>query len=263
MFSGFYLTTKGKALLAKVHTGSEMLEFTRFQVGKGSVASGTLLESMTKLVDGVGYFPVASVRHSANSAIVSFQLTNVGITNGWYFREVGLFANDPTDGEILYAYGNAGNDAELIPASTTSLCEYLFSLNCAIGNAQNVTAVIDSGMIYATKVDVEVAIEQVVGDAVNKVIGGKADKSKNVVVSIGSGNWVGNSAPYTVVVASDLITASNNLMIGLAENATDIQREAARMAEIHCTAQNSGSVTLAADGVKPNVDLPVSIVVLG
>lgn len=160
MFSGFYLTTKGQALLAKAQAG-ETLSFTRFQVGKGSLSSGQSAESVTALIDPVSYFNVAAYKARANNAIISFQLTNAGITNSWYFREVGLFANDPDDGEILYAYGNAGTDADLIPASTASLYECLFSLDIIISNVENVTAEISDGLIYATKKYVDEEIAQV------------------------------------------------------------------------------------------------------
>lgn len=43
-------------------------------------------------------------------------LTNSGLAAGYYLCELGIFATDPDDGEILYAYSNAGANGDYFPA---------------------------------------------------------------------------------------------------------------------------------------------------
>jgi hypothetical protein len=43
-------------------------------------------------------------------------LTNTGLETGYYLCELGIFATDPDDGEVLYAYSNAGDNGDYFPA---------------------------------------------------------------------------------------------------------------------------------------------------
>ena len=43
-------------------------------------------------------------------------LTNSGLATGYYLCELGIFATDPDDGEVLYAYSNAGANGDYFPA---------------------------------------------------------------------------------------------------------------------------------------------------
>ena len=180
MFNGFYITTKGRSLLAKVQTG-KVLQFTRFQVGSGAL-SGQDQSSMVALVSPVSYFPVSALRSNAANAIVSCQIANIGITNEWHFREIGLFANDPDEGEILYAYGNAGSSADLIPSSVENIYECVFSLNCMVGEATEVQAIFDDGLIYATQKYVAETMKKDVEEAVApyRIIAKDANDDGNV-----------------------------------------------------------------------------------
>ncbi|MEK8128653.1 hypothetical protein WMW72_12120 [Paenibacillus filicis] len=67
---------------------------------------------------------------------------NGNITTPTYTCEVGLFALDPQDGEILYSYANAGTQGDTIPPISSGPLSKQFQLNAAIGNASNVTATV-------------------------------------------------------------------------------------------------------------------------
>lgn len=78
-------------------------------------------------------------------------LSNQDIVTGFYFREIGLFAQDPDVGEILYCYANAGATADYIPAGGgTDVVEKSFDVIAIVGTATNVTATIDSSLVYAS-----------------------------------------------------------------------------------------------------------------
>ena len=83
--------------------------------------------------------------------------TNGDETDGFYYRELGLYAEDPDPevGEVLYCYGNCGDLAEWIPPSGgATIVEKTIDIVTAIGTATNVTAYIPADA-YATKEDYE------------------------------------------------------------------------------------------------------------
>jgi hypothetical protein len=59
------------------------------------------------------------------------------------------------------------------------------------------------------------------------------------------------------------MTSSKKIEVGLASTASAAQRAAAREAQLMCTAQSSGSITITADGTKPTVSLPIIVRVVG
>lgn len=81
-------------------------------------------------------------------AKVSFIFKNTDAKNGFYFREIGLFAIDPdTKAKVLYAYTNAGTTAEYINNSITEKIEKHISINVIVDNAQNVNITLDENQI--------------------------------------------------------------------------------------------------------------------
>lgn len=150
MFTGITLTNKGAQMLAAAQTG-ETLTFTRVQIGKGSLASGVTEASVTALVSPVQYLNIADYKYKGNSVMVTFQITNEGLSTAFLFSEIGLFAKGADDVEHLYAYTNAGADAETIPLPSVSPVDYIMSLNLTVDNAPNITVVIDDSLVYVTE----------------------------------------------------------------------------------------------------------------
>lgn len=150
MFERFYVTSKGKTLEARTHAGEE-ITFTRMQIGSGSLPEGQSIEALTALITPIKYLPVSSAKSNGSTAVVQGQVTNNGIASSFAFREIGLFANDPIDGEILYAYANAGSNADSIPAYSTTPVEFTFSFNISFTNTSSVTVNIDTSLAFVTK----------------------------------------------------------------------------------------------------------------
>lgn len=154
--NGFVLTTLGLALQAKAQTGTT-LSFTKMQAGDGTL-SGQVPSELTALINvKISSIPITGFKKpSPTVAAVMAYFNNSSLSTGFYLREIGLFATDPDLGEILYAYGNAGSSAEYIPAyGGASIIEKNVSLNCIIGNAANVSAIIDFSKVYLTAQDAE------------------------------------------------------------------------------------------------------------
>lgn len=148
MFTYFYITSKGKLLEARLHAQDE-LQFTRFQIGNGTLMPGQSQEAMTALISPIKTLPVAKAEVRDNQAVITFHFSNLGM-DSFDFREIGLFANDPVDGEILYAYANAGDDAENIPAYSTSPVSFTYGMNISFSNAKSFNVIFDDDLAFAT-----------------------------------------------------------------------------------------------------------------
>jgi hypothetical protein len=66
------------------------------------------------------------------------------LAEGKYICELGLFANDPDVGEILYGYANAGEKGDYIAPNNAGAFAWNYQVNAAIGNAINVTATVSN-----------------------------------------------------------------------------------------------------------------------
>lgn len=158
-FNNNALTVQGMVAIAALVAGGT-LEFTRIAVGDGELKDGQVPGTMTKLNNQLFDVTINKVySDSVSQATIQGVFSNSQVATGFYYRELGLFAKDPATGsEILYAYGNAGEDAEWItPAGESSIIEKEIHIVVLIGNATNVTATLNSG-IYAIKKETEAAL---------------------------------------------------------------------------------------------------------
>lgn len=158
-FNDNALTVQGMVAIAALVAGGT-LEFTRIAVGDGELKDGQVPGTMKKLNNQLFDVTINKVySDSVSQATIQGVFSNSQVATGFYYRELGLFAKDPATGsEILYAYGNAGKDAEWItPAGESSIIEKEIHIVVLIGNATNVTATLNSG-IYAIKKETEAAL---------------------------------------------------------------------------------------------------------
>lgn len=160
-FTAPRFTDEGKALQAKAQAGTA-LKFTKMQLGDGELGSQAIA-AMTGLINPLITVGVSSVKAGSNYATVKSNFSNSGLTTGFYWREIGVFAADPEkpndrNSDILYCYANAGSLAEYIPAAGSEIVEKIISIPCIIGDAENVSAEIESG-IYATKYELKEHID--------------------------------------------------------------------------------------------------------
>lgn len=152
-FNKLIITDQGRDLQAKAQIGV-VLEFTRVAVGDGQLPQGTTLEELTSLVNEKQSLPITSIQVSGGTSRIRTVISNEGLELGFYIREIGLFATDPDIGEILYCVANAGALADYLPASGGyEIVDSTLDLVTIVGNAENVTAVIDESLTFATIAD--------------------------------------------------------------------------------------------------------------
>jgi|GEM_PF-2053221 len=195
-FSGTVLTKQGLQLQSKAQIGTK-LEFTNVKLGDGKLAEGQSLEDLTGLIKpmltlGIQFMDVIG----DGTSRVRVVLTNQGLEQGFFVREIGVYAKDPQLGEILYSVAYADEMADFLPAGGgVSVVEQVLDLITVVGNAQNVTAVIDKHTMIATLED----LDEHNGDPnahdakINaKTVGGKyaADfAGANISVPLTAGKW--------------------------------------------------------------------------
>ncbi|MFD5020000.1 phage tail protein [Paenibacillus sp. NPDC058367] len=156
-FGGLVLTTKGLALQAKIQTGTALV-FNRIGIGAGSLGS-LPITAMNALISEKMSLPISKLQvQQGGKAIVGGVLSNQDVTAGFFFREIGIFAQDPDNGEILYCYANSGTGAEYISAAGgTDLIEKSIDIITLTANASSISANISSG-IYASTDDLNLAV---------------------------------------------------------------------------------------------------------
>lgn len=158
MFQAPKLTNAGKALYYD-NIGGEGITFTTIKMGKGTLAQSIAL--LTDLVDTVVTITAALSKGSENTYVdIGGAFSNAGLTAGFYWREIGVFAADPdfpTDRtkDILFCYQNAYDTADFIPAASVETVEKHITVPLIVGDATNVSCTLDSSLVFATMQDIE------------------------------------------------------------------------------------------------------------
>lgn len=112
---GSYLTQKGVSLIAKILASQGELRFTRAAVGDGTVPEGTTPEMMTDLANYKMDGMIAAIDNpNTGEASVVVQVISIDLLEGFNARELGLWAEDPDEGEILYTYLSLAQHPEWI-----------------------------------------------------------------------------------------------------------------------------------------------------
>ena len=137
-FKSAVITKKGQELLAKVVAGTTKLEFTKIKVSDTKLSGD--LASMT----GIGTIKqeekVASVvRKNGSNVTVSASFSNQTLGQGYYVRNLGLYANDPQAGEILYSISVADESTAtadyMPPFNGIGVSSLMVDLVTAVSNA--------------------------------------------------------------------------------------------------------------------------------
>lgn len=147
VFHDAVLTTQGLALLAKAQAGLCSIQLTKAVTGDGAYSDGEDITSRTALKSQKQEFLLNTVTvQNETNVFVKFIITNYKsaseyLSQGYYVKEIGLYATDPDDGEILYAIAIAVTDQwdympsynSLIPATIT------IDILTEVSNASSVT----------------------------------------------------------------------------------------------------------------------------
>ncbi|GEB35318.1 phage tail protein [Brevibacillus parabrevis] len=147
-FNGSVLTEDGLSLLSRAQIGAASIQFTRVGIGDGFPSGDLRLQ--TKLVHETMSLPLLELKLTGRGQTqIKAAINNTELNQGVFIREIGLFANDPAKGEILYAVANAGPLADYLPAAGTDVVEEIVNFNTVIGSTENVTAIVSQQAFVA------------------------------------------------------------------------------------------------------------------
>lgn len=139
------LTDKGRALMAKLTQG-HTLDITRAVTGAGYVTPG-LLSKQTAVTDPKQTLFFRTVTYPETGVCkLPVALLNEELTAGYKATQVGIFATDPDEGEILFFISQAADAASgtIVPSATEMpgySAEWTFYLR--YGQADGVTVTVD------------------------------------------------------------------------------------------------------------------------
>lgn len=149
----FYLTEKGRDLLAYCQTG-EPLNFTRAAIGTGKIENTAALFKMDKLVEEKQEVNIKGIKANGDgTSTISLAITNGKTKKGFLMSEVGLFAQDPRKGEILYGVAYYEDHADFIPVYDQEMVEISMDIIVVVSNVDVINIKIDRSMICASQLD--------------------------------------------------------------------------------------------------------------
>ena len=244
------ITNKGRQLFALMQDGGKFMP-TRIVMGSGYMPQGTTTRTIN---DVVIPFATLEINKSSPKENGDFMLgglfTNSDLTQDEYFRELGLYAKvQKSDGsmteEMLYSYGNAFDNAELIPKyGVDTAIERQLDIITYVGNDANVVVEVSSGIFVDKK-------------ELSEELAKKENKSTVSVLTLSAATWDKSAKTYSL--ESQYPHATYSLEIALDGTATAEQAEAFNGAQIVGSAESN---VIKAYGDVPTVDIPVILKVV-
>nr|DAT57941.1 MAG TPA: tail collar fiber protein [Caudoviricetes sp.] len=153
-------TTLGLNLMAKLQTGAT-LEITR-AIGSDGHVSADALPALTEITAKQTLTLSDAIYKGNGQALLPVTLYNRGLTEGYPLRQIGIYATDPDDGEVLMLVAQS-ETPDTIPTELASPDFVVnFSFHIALGNAGRIN-VTYSLTDMATKADYVAFVEQVEG----------------------------------------------------------------------------------------------------
>ena len=116
-----YFTKKGLALSAKLSAGA-VLTITRIVAGSGETADPEAAASLPQIKQELR---VNAPKQSGNTAVIPVTLVAAEAAEAYSLTELGVYAEDPDEGEILYKVYRLGEPVNISPASRLVLRFYL------------------------------------------------------------------------------------------------------------------------------------------
>ena len=146
-FKRVVITRKGQALMAKLMSGSGTTHFTAIKVSDSSFNEDQL-EGLTSIGNVKQTVSISKVDRTNNvAAEVEGAILNTNLTVGYYMRTLGLYAQDPDEGEILYAVTIASQAGYMPPFNGKTTSGAFFRITTTIGNADNLNVQVNPSAV--------------------------------------------------------------------------------------------------------------------
>lgn len=187
-WSNAIMTDVGNALQAKVNAGQTKLTFTKIKVGSGVNATNPL--ALTDVISSKWETTNIIVKREGKIVSVDTFITNSGIRESFRMSEIGLFAQDPDKGEVLYAY-LTDPEPDRMPAEGGSVVvSQELSIGMMFSNTGNVSLTVNMGAL--------VTQEQLKEH--NSAISSHPPITDQIKAILGSANWKDSPASTLVTI---------------------------------------------------------------
>lgn len=214
------LTEKGIALNAKVQAGLCNINITKAASGAGDYGEGESILNRTELKDKKQEFGITFLRvRNQSTAVARIDITNhkedgsiPDLQETYLIKEIGLYATDPDEGEILYAMATAVKDMwDPMPAydgqyPTTATVDFI----TAVANASTVTVNFSSPEGLDDHIEMEVSTSE-------GVHGFRVDPLTDDLYYKKDGQWVktgGGDVPPDLIQRLEALEAANTALNG-------------------------------------------------
>lgn len=187
-WSNAIMTDVGNALQAKVNAGQTKLTFTKIKVGSGVNATNPL--ALTDVISSKWETTNIIVKREGKIVSVDTFITNSGITEAFRMSEIGLFANDPDKGEILYAYLTDPEPDRMPAEGVAVVVSQELTIGMMFSNTGNVSLTVNMGAL----VNQEQLKEH------NSSISSHSPITDQIKAILGSANWKDTPASTLVTI---------------------------------------------------------------
>ena len=221
---GSYITKQGTALIAKVlaSDGQTGLHFTKATVGKGQLPSDTAPGDMTALADEVMEGRIASLENN-NNGEVSIVVQVASAQTAFVLTEIGLWAEDPDLGEILYTYVVLKESPEVIRAAEAAVNKLaVFTIVTIVDSVAHVSVEINQDS-FVSKDEVENIVNTILVDYVpnphtheiSEITGLEAELAKMAttamyVIEIPTEGWTDETDQFSIDIALEGIRSTDS-----------------------------------------------------
>ena len=144
-WSNATMTDVGAALQAKVNAGKTKLTFTKIKVGSGVNATNPLV--LTDVISSKWETTNFVVKLEGKIVSVDTVITNTGVHEAFRMSEIGLFAQDPDKGEILYAYLTDPEPDRMPAESGSVVVSQELTIGMVFSNTGNVSLTVNMGAL--------------------------------------------------------------------------------------------------------------------
>ena len=195
-WSNATMTDVGAALQAKVNAGKTKLTFTKIKVGSGVNATNPL--ALTDVISSKWETTNFVVKLEGKIVSVDTVITNTGIHEAFRMSEIGLFAQDPDKGEILYAYLTDPEPDRMPAESGSVVVSQELTIGMVFSNTGNVSLTVNMGALITRdgllqKVKTELATH-------NTDISSHPPITDQIKAILGSANWKDSPASTLVTI---------------------------------------------------------------
>ena len=193
-WSNATMTDVGAALQAKVNAGKTKLTFTKIKVGSGVNATNPL--ALTDVISSKWETTTFVVKLEGKIVSVDTIITNTGIHEAFRMSEIGLFAQDPDKGEILYAYLTDPEPDRMPAESGSVVVSQELTIGMVFSNTGNVSLTVNIGALI-TREQLTEAVKQH-----NTDISSHPPITDQIKAILGSANWKDSPASTLVTIKS-------------------------------------------------------------